>query len=382
MPLYLTFALMLFCFTSIVSARVVLSLHALDLAASPSAVGLLFATFFALPVVLAWPIGRYSDRVGSRRLLMFGTACGTCAMVIPYFERNLSALYVAGTLVGFAFSFYNVLLQNLVGLLSKPNERVRNFGNASMIGASTNLLGPLIAGFGIDHSGHAIASLYVAALSFAAVMLLAIWGGALPGGSGQTTPGGGVRDILSGKGVVSILVTSSLVQVGQDLFQFYIPVYGHSIGLSASAIGGVLATYAAAAFVVRFVMPHLVQRAGEERLLTYSFYLAGFGFLLIPLFENGLALALVAFMFGLGMGCGQPITTMLLFSRCAEGRTGEALGLRQSVNNIMRVSAPTLFGFIATLLGLVAVFWINALMMAAGGWLTRLEEEKSRFSRK
>src|SRR5262245_50867547 len=136
MPLYLTFGLMLFCFTSITAARVLLSLYALSLGAEPAAVGLLVATFFALPMVLAWPIGRYSDRVGSRWLLLAGTACGTCAMLIPYFARNLPALYVAGTLVGLAFSFYNVLLQNLVGLLSRPHERARNFANASLIGAT------------------------------------------------------------------------------------------------------------------------------------------------------------------------------------------------------------------------------------------------------
>ena len=371
MPLYLTFGLMLFCFSSITAGRVLLSLYALSLGANPSAVGLLVATFFALPMVLAWPIGRYSDRVGSRWLLLAGTLCGTCAMVIPYFARNLPALYVAGTLTGLAFSFYNVLLQNLVGLLSRPHERAQNFGNASLIGAATNLIGPLIAGFGIDHSGHAMASLYVAALALAAVALLVVWGAVLPGGSGQAATSGGLRETLSTKGVVAILAMSSLVQVGQDLFQFYIPVYGHSIGLSASAIGGVLAAYAGAAFLARFVMPALIRRVGEERLLAHSFYLAGAGFLLIPLFENAIALGMVAFTFGLGMGCGQPITTMLLFNRCAEGRTGEALGLRQSINNLMRVSAPTVFGFIASVLGLFWVFWINSLMMAVTGWLTR-----------
>jgi MFS family permease len=161
------------------------------------------------------------------------------------------------------------------------------------------------------------------------------------------------------------------VQVGQDLFQFYIPVYGHGIGMSGSAIGAVLATFAIAVFVVRFVMPRLVARLGEERLLAYSFYFAAAGFAGVPFFTSPVALAMVAFIFGLGMGCGQPVTTMMLFSRSAEGRSGETLGLRQVVNNVMRVSAPTLFGFVATGFGLFPVFWINALMMAAGGWLTR-----------
>jgi acyl-CoA synthetase (NDP forming) len=47
------------------------------------------------------------------------------------------------------------------------------------------------------------------------------------------------------------------------------------------------------------------------------------------------------------------------------------LGLRQSVNNAMRVSGPAVFGFVATLFGLPVVFWVSALLMGGGGLLSR-----------
>jgi MFS family permease len=373
-PLYLTFALMLFCFGSISAARVAFSLYALQLGASASAVGIVVATLYIFPLLISWPVGRYSDRVGSRWLLMFGAFCGMCAMLIPFFVHEIAALYVAGTLLGISFSLYNVLLQNLVGVLSEPHERARNFSNSSLIGATTNLAGPLFAGIAIDHAGPPYACLYLATLSLAAGAVLVIWGKILPGGSGRAPSAGGLRETLADRGMLRILGTSSLVQVGQDLFQFYIPVYGYGIGLSASAIGGVLATFAAASFFVRFIMPRLVARFGEETVLGYSFSLAMIGFVLAPLFHNVVALGLISFMFGLGMGCGQPITTMLIFSRCAEGRSGETLGLRQTVNNLMRVSSPPVFGLIASGFGLPAVFWISALMMGGGTMLTRSRE--------
>jgi MFS family permease len=167
------------------------------------------------------------------------------------------------------------------------------------------------------------------------------------------------------------------VQVGQDLFQFYIPVYGHGIGLSASAIGGLLATLAAASFVVRFFLPRLVTRVGDEKVLALSFYVTAIGFGLVPLFESVVMLGVVSFVFGLGMGCGQPITTMMIFSRSAAGRSGETLGLRQSVNNAMRVSGPTIFGFVATAFGLPPVFWISAVMMGSGGILSRTRRKEA-----
>jgi len=118
-------------------------------------------------------------------------------------------------------------------------------------------------------------------------------------------------------------------------------------------------------------MTKLIARMGEETLLAYAFYLAGIRFMLVPLFSQMVMLGVIAFIFGLGMGCGQPITTMLLFNHSPEGRSGETFGLRQTVNNVMRVSAPTVFGFIASAFGLVPVFIISGLLMASGGALTR-----------
>jgi MFS family permease len=368
---------MLFGFGSISSARVALSLYALDLGASASAVGILVGSLYVFPLLISWPVGRYSDRVGSRWLLLAGTACGGGALLIPYFVRELAALYVASTLLGVSFTLYNVLLPNVVGLLSKPEERARNFSNASLVGATTLFAGPLLAGIAIDVSGHAAACLYLVTLSAAGAAVLIVWGGMLPGGGHRAGSAGSLRDTLADPTMLRILATSSLVQVGQDLFQFYIPVYGHGIGLSASAIGGLLATLAAASFVVRFFLPRLVTRVGDEKVLALSFYVTAIGFGLVPLFESVVMLGVVSFVFGLGMGCGQPITTMMIFSRSAAGRSGETLGLRQSVNNAMRVSGPTIFGFVATAFGLPPVFWISAVMMGSGGILSRTRRKEA-----
>src|SRR5579862_1997637 len=97
MPLYLTFALMLCCFGSIVASRVMLSLYALSLGAQPVAVGVLFATFYAFPLMLSYVVGKLSDRIGSRWLLMFGACAGACGMLMPFFFRQLPALYFAAT---------------------------------------------------------------------------------------------------------------------------------------------------------------------------------------------------------------------------------------------------------------------------------------------
>ena len=78
------------------------------------------------------------------------------------------------------------------------------------------------------------------------------------------------------------------------------------------------------------------------------------------------------------MGCGQPITMMLMFSSSAEGRSGEALGLRMIVNHSTRLVAPVVFGAIGSAFGLSRVFWVSALMMGAGSLLSHPKNVPSR----
>jgi predicted MFS family arabinose efflux permease len=209
------------------------------------------------------------------------------------------------------------------------------------------------------------------ALALAAVAILAVWGNLLPGGSGEASPSGSVRDMLADSGLWRVMATSSLVVTGVVLFQFYMPIYGHNIGLSASVIGVVLAIFPGAAFIVRVFLPRMIRLFGENKLLAYAFFIGAAGMMLVPFFQSALTLGLISFAFGIGMGCGQPITIMMTFSGSEKGRSGEALGLRITANHLARMVMPVLFGTIGAAFGVFPVFWINAMMLASGGFLAR-----------
>jgi MFS family permease len=365
LPIVLALTLCFFNFVGLNAARVVLTLYALDLGAPSSAVGVLGGMFYLFPLLLSWPIGSAADRYGARGLLVIGALIGTSAMLFPYFFRAVPVLYLAATLSGLALAFFHVTLQNLIGTLSKPEERARNFSNFSLVGAVTNFVGPLVAGFSIDHFGFRYACLAAVALPLIALVLILARGRIFPGPrkAAPTTKSG---TTLLDRNVIMMLATSSLVQLGTDVFQFYVPIYGHAIGLSATAIGSVLASFAAAAFVVRIFLARLVKTMDADKLLAYSFCAGAIGFGLMPLFEGSLALMVVAFIFGLGMGLGTPLTVILMFSRSAEGRSGQTLGVRLTANNSVRVFGPMVFGALGSAFGIWPVFLINAVLMGSG----------------
>jgi MFS family permease len=366
MSIYFTFILASFMQISRNTGRVIITLYALNLGAQPFIVGVLAAMLEVLPTLLSWHAGKFTDRFGSRWLLLVGTAAGSLGMLVSYVKPGLPSLFVTSVMYGFLSALYGAPLHNLVGLQSIPENRAKNYSNLSLVNSFAGFVGPLLAGFSIDHAGPDVACLGLVLLLLVPAIMLVVRGGILPSGTRTTKPTGSVRILLAESGLWRVLATSSLVAMGVDLFQVFMPIYGYGIGLSASAIGIILAMYSLAAFVVRIFLPSLIKRLTVERVLAFAFLIGAAGFMLVPFFKNIAILSLVAFFFGFGIGCCQPITMMMTFSNSAQGRSGEAMGLRITVNNLTRMIGQVFFGLIGSTLGVFPVFCINALLFASG----------------
>src|SRR5665647_3184571 len=182
MAIFLILALNVLVFIGINAARIIFSLYGLNLGASPAGVGGVMAMLYVFPLLLSWPIGVLSDRFQARWLLAGGTAVGACGMLVPYlfpvlaslyvfplllswpigvlsdrFQARwllaggtavgacgmlvpylfpvLASLYVSATLLGLTLALTAVMGQSLIGSLSKPEERTRNFSNYAMTGS-------------------------------------------------------------------------------------------------------------------------------------------------------------------------------------------------------------------------------------------------------
>lgn len=379
MSIYVVFLIVLCNMTVFRGSKVLVSLFAIELGASQFYIGVLIALYSLFPMLLALYAGKLSDRLGVRSPMILGSTGLACGLALPFANPGLPALYASAVLIGASHVFYNVSVQNLVGALSGPDERTRNFTNYGLVMAAGGFLGPLIAGFSIDHFGHAGGYLVLAAGPLIPVVVLLLGRRLGRLGARHSTDGEKAvqaKNLLSNAPLRRTLITGAAILTGIDLFQFYMPIYGNSIGLSATTIGVVLSMFAAASFVVRLVMPALVKRWSAETVLTWSLYAGCATYLLFPLFESAVLLAAIAFALGLGMGCGQPLTMSLIYSRAPEGRSGEALGLRVSINNFMHIVVPLMFGTIGTVLGVAPVFIANALILGGGGVLIGRADRK------
>jgi predicted MFS family arabinose efflux permease len=198
------------------------------------------------------------------------------------------------------------------------------------------------------------------------VNLLAVSGQPGPQKKAGDKTSGKAMDLLRVRELRRILITGGILLTGVDLFEFYMPVYTRGIGLSASAIGVIVGMYAVAAFVVRAAIPILVRWKSEEQLLTRCLALGAMCYLTVPFLENPWLLGGVAAALGLCMGCGQPLTIAIIYNRSPAGRTGEALGIRLTTNNLTHTGVPVVFGGLGAAMGVSPVFWIIAALLGVG----------------
>ncbi len=360
--------------TSSLSAnKIVLTLYALDLDASAFVIGALAALFSLAAATLSVPVGKLADRFGARWLLVAGTLGAGLGMLLPWLWPSLPVVLVGGALAGLSQGFFNVTLQNLTGLHSTPDDRARNFSNYSLTISAGALIGPLIGGFLFDHLSHAQACMAFSLLGFVPLAMLASWRGPMERGAlykpeprAVHAGAGGTLALFRNRDIRDNIITASFLSSGLSMMATYMPVYGHSIGLSASVIGIVAALNAMAAFAIRALLPRMIALLKEEKVLALSFCFGAAGLILTPFFENAAVLGLLAFTFGIGMGAGQPVVTIRTFHLAPPGRSGEAIGLKITTNHLTNMVSPLVFGGIATAAGLAVMFWLNGLMMVGG----------------
>ncbi len=240
--------------------------------------------------------------------------------------------------------------------------------------SAANFLGPVMAGFAIDYIGQLQVYLVLAVFTLAPIVMLAFAPGMLPrvaATHASADARGSVLDLWRIPSLRMTIIAAGIVGSAQDLFQFYMPIYGHAIDLSASAIGTILGVSSLAAFVIRALLPLLVKKLTEAQILTAAVFIAAVAFALIPFFVNGYALAAIAFLLGLGVGCAMPMTMSLLYVLAPANRLGEAFGLHKTVRNATHLVVPIVFGSVGAAFGFATVFLSNSALLATGGVLLR-----------
>ena len=350
------------------ATRVAASLAVLKQGHPDWVVGALLSLYAVAPIVLSLWAGRLADRFGFHRPVRWAVGMALVGAVLPVVTQHLASLAVSGLLTGGAVSVAAVAIQREAGLMARDaSDLKRVFSWVALGPALSNTLAPVITGLLIDHFG------FRAAFAFGALLpLLAVAAASrvprkppLAHGEVHQAAPGHAFELLRMPLLRNLLLVNVAMAAAWDAHSFTVPVVGHARGLSASAIGLVLGSFAVAATTVRLAILAWAERIDERRALLAAMTLASAVLLVYAWLPGAAGMMLGSALLGVALGSVQPMILSTLHQAAPPNRQGQALALRMVFTNVATIAMPLGFGLLALVSTSAAPMWLMAALLVA-----------------
>jgi MFS transporter, DHA1 family, multidrug resistance protein len=280
--------------------------------ASQAAVQLTFSGYVLTYGLLQLVYGPLSDRLGRRRVLMFGLFITLLGSVVAALATDLSTLVAGRVLQGAGSAAGMVVGRALIQDLFQGPERTRVMAYVGMAMGLCPPLGTILGGQLHVTLGWQANFVLMAAL--AVVLWVSAWRG-LPAHEPSTTPQAHwLRAMLDAYGQLLqdrrfVLYVCLLAMTSATFYAFLgaAPLVLGSYGVGPDGIGYYIMFVPGSYIVGNFLTSHLVHRLGDQRMMWIGQALTGTGIgLMLALalagFDSPLALALPLTLMGLGNG--------------------------------------------------------------------------------
>lgn len=334
-----------------------LPFYAEKLGASPAVVGMLVSTY-ALCQLIAGPIlGRMSDHMGRRPLLLVSQLGTFIGFLILAYANALWLVFLSRIIDG-ATAGNLSLAQAYISDVTKPEDRAKSFALIGIAFGMGFLIGPAISGFLAQYS-YQYPIFAAAALSAASILstyfllpsnvpvaedaprkfTVLDWGNYL-----RYFREPGLGPLLWQ--FLAFALTFSLFMTGFPLFAERRFIWqGHPFG--AKEVGYVYAYLGFLGVILQGgLMGRLVKAFGEITLVRTGFFVAMVGLAALAFTSQIPVLLVVAAAASIGTGVNRPALTSLITQRAARSEQGVVLGLTQSLNSLAAICAPTVAGFL------------------------------------
>jgi DHA1 family tetracycline resistance protein-like MFS transporter len=370
--------LFLIVFIDLVGFGVVIPLlpyYALRFDASPFAVTTMMACYSLAQFISSPILGRLSDRVGRKPVLLVSLGCSIVAYLWLAVAPALWMLFAARLLAG-ACAGNIAAAQAYIADVTPPEKRAKGMG---MIGAAFGLgftvgpaIGGLLAGTNPASADLARPALLAALLSAIALVITALrLKESLPAEARGDKERPGRLTLLKsaltrpelGLLILLFFVTICAFAGMETTFALWA---NSSFGWGPEQVGWVF-------FYVGIVLAalqggaigQLSRRFGEARLVTAGAAIIGVGLLGLALAGALWSVLVATGLLALGMGLLNPSVTSLISRVAGADERGGVLGVSQSASSLARIVGPALAGAVFGLWGRNAPYYVGAVLMVA-----------------
>ncbi len=312
--------------------------------------------FFSTPI-----LGQLSDKYGRKKILgisLFGTALGYLIFAIGITTKNIPLLFISRFFDGITGGNISVA-QAMIGDVSKPENRAKNFG---MLGAAFGLgfiIGPYIGGKLSDPNVlswfNSSTPFYFAALLALINMLSVLF--LVPETNKHLRAGiitwnksiSNIKKAMKMKGVSTIFLTNFLYFGGFTFFTTFFGVFLiNKFNYTQGNIGDFFAYVGIWSVFTQAVLTRFfAKRFGERQVIRYSLIFGGVVMLTYFLPEYSWQLFLIPPFFSACTGLSMANMNSLLSKYAPEDARGEIMGISSSVQALAQFIPAVLSGFIA-----------------------------------
>lgn len=313
---------------------------------SPAAFGILMASFSAMQFLFAPLLGRLSDRVGRRPVLLVSLLGSFLSYLLFAFSSSFALLLASRVLAGVMGANIGTA-QAVIADVTPQGDRARGMGLVGMAFGLGFVFGPAIGGFAVKVSP-VLPGLVAAGLSLCA-FVWAFFG--LP----ETRPASAAsrpprhwfplravvhafaRPVLGPLLLITLLNTTAFSNFEATFAQFARSRFGHDpstvswlfvlIGVTAAVVQGGL---------IRRLVPLL----GEARLVGIGTTLLALSFAGLVLVPGHAGLVGLVVTTAAGSGLTNPALSGLLSRSTDASEQGEILGAAQSLSSLGRILGP------------------------------------------
>jgi multidrug resistance protein len=357
-----------------------LPMYATRLGVGAGAIGLLLSVYSIMQFIFAPVLGRLSDRIGRRPIIMLGLLGSSLSYLIYGFTDSFAGLLISRAVHGACAATISTA-QAYVADTTEESKRAHAMG---MIGAAFGLgfvLGPAVGGL-LGAVSLRTPVLFAAALTFTNLIFAAVWlpeshhpqalaQDAAPGARAGARAGSrwsldlprrlGRHRALAPLFVVAFLLTFAIAAL-EATFALTVPaVYGYA----AAGVGGLLAFAGLAQAIAQgYLVGKLVPRTGEAALVVAGAAALAIGLAPLGSWSSHAALYGMLILIASGYGLGTTAVATLISRRTGRELQGEALGLNQSVLSLARVIGPIAGGMVYQAMGPAAPYLGGAAVAA------------------
>ncbi len=344
----------------------VVPLYADSFGASVAIVGLVVGVSSYVAALTMIPFGILSDRVGRRVIMVVGLLMSILAPLLYIVVSTPLQLILVRGIHGLAIASFIPPANALVVDMSPPERRGEALGwftTAIMVGF---IIGPISGGYLLNSFGFDAAFYACSFTTFLALLLILPWLRSMPEKASLVGAGESSWSWLWQRRAVGGLLTVLFIVFGSGTMVAFLPLYGGTIGITASQAGIIITAMYGSSALLRAPAGVLSDKIGREMVILCGFIISAAAIACFSFLTSFPLLMVMGIVFGFGMGLAVTASFALVADLASMNARGLAMGAANSSLQAGLAIGATAMGGVAAVAGFESMFGTCGAVLAAG----------------